>query len=185
MNKTKNKTDLKTKQKNNTAPKAKTGDVAKSQAAAKPKAPAKSKSTAQTEKSSEPKATFKIRKNHNLDPYFDGEKLYAVGGGRYIQFNGVGTLPADITGFMDRTGRKPPFMLLPKCQWISTCPKDSAAPPKYTGRVKANCLMPSSAISTITAPCPVLAKTPKTMKNSKTRPRKRISNRLESPRLFL
>lgn len=114
MNKTKNKTDLKTKQKNNTAPKAKTGDVAKSQAAAKPKAPAKSKSTAQTEKSSEPKATFKIRKNHNLDPYFDGEKLYAVGGGRYIQFNGVGTLPADITGFMDRTGRKPPFMLLPE-----------------------------------------------------------------------
>jgi hypothetical protein len=49
-----------------------------------------------------------------LDPYYEGEKLYAIGGGRYIQFNGEGPLPEVLKQFTQRTGRKPPFMLLPE-----------------------------------------------------------------------
>ena len=48
------------------------------------------------------------------DPYYDGEKLYAVGGGRYVQYNGQDPMPEEISGYVQRTGRKPPFMLLPE-----------------------------------------------------------------------
>ena len=49
-----------------------------------------------------------------IDSYFDGEKLYSVSGGKYIQYNGKGPLPQEMADFMRRTGRKPPFMLLPE-----------------------------------------------------------------------
>ncbi|NCD33237.1 MAG: hypothetical protein EOL87_07415 [Spartobacteria bacterium] len=48
------------------------------------------------------------------DPHFKGEKLFSVGGGHYVQFNGEGPLPDEIVDFIRSTSRKPPFMLLPE-----------------------------------------------------------------------
>ena len=60
------------------------------------------------------KAKTKAKEIREIDPYYDGEKLYAVGGGRYVQYNGKGHMPEEITQHIQRTGRKPPFMLLPE-----------------------------------------------------------------------
>ncbi len=104
MNKTKEKTALKTKPKAKAQPKKRSTPKAKAVEAVESKTKAKKPATPKT----------KTKDARDIDSYYDGEKLYAVSGGRYIQFNGIGPLPDDIAVFMDRTGRKPPFMLLPE-----------------------------------------------------------------------
>ena len=106
-------------------PKTKQKPATKAKAPAKPKktippkaksaaAPKAKKTDGAEKKTPPPRTPAKPKTIRNEDPYFDGEKLFAVGGGRYIQYNGIGPMPEEIAGYMSRTGRKPPFMLLPE-----------------------------------------------------------------------